>query len=206
MGVSTGTAPFEWAVASRPRAGEDVSGDAAVVSSAEDVFLVAVVDALGHGPEAAATAVVACSALHAFAGEEVTAALERCHERLRGTRGAAVSAARYSPTSAELAWAGVGNVEALLFRGVGPRTRPSEALLLQPGTAGAGLPRLRSARFRVRRGDVLLVATDGIDSGFADWLDTSGSPQQVVDRILGRDGRESDDALVLAARLLGADA
>ena len=205
MGVTMRTVLLEWAVASRPRAGEDVSGDAAVVVPAEDAFLLAVVDALGHGPEAAATAERASSALHAFVGEDVTATIGRCHERLRGTRGAAVSAARYASATATLAWLGVGNVEAVLIRG-GTRPRPSETLRLQAGTVGHELPGLRTATLPVRRGDVLLLATDGVDPGFADSPDTSGSPQQIVDRILDRHADERDDALVLAVRLLGTDA
>jgi serine phosphatase RsbU (regulator of sigma subunit) len=182
-----------------------VSGDAAVVSPAEDAFLLAVIDVLGLGPEAAATADSAFSALRAFVGEDVTATIERCHERLRGTRGAAISAARYAPATATLAWVGVGNVQGVLLRG-GTHLRPSETLRLLAGTVGHELPGLRAASLRIRRGDVLLLATDGVDPGFADRPDTSGSPQQVVDRILDRHARETDDALVLGVRLLGADA
>jgi hypothetical protein len=68
------------------------------------------------------------------------------------------------------------------------------------------LPSLRKETLPVRRGDVLLLATDGVDRSFADWPDLVGSPQDIADRILARYGREDDDALVLAARVLEAEA
>ena len=50
------------------------------------------------------------------------------------------------------------------------------------------------------RGDLLVVATDGVRSDFADDL-RPGAPQVVADQVLARFGKTSDDALVLAARL-----
>jgi hypothetical protein len=177
-----------------------VSGDAAVVAQAGDAVLVAAVDALGHGPEAAAAAAAAESALAAFAGEELEVALGRCHAELRGTRGAAVSAARIAPPV--LTWVGVGSVEGRLVRGGGPPPRPTETLLLHAGLVGEQLPGLRLGTLRTGHGDLLLFATDGIGAGFADLLDASGSPQQVADRVLAAHRREADDALVLAVRVL----
>jgi negative regulator of sigma-B (phosphoserine phosphatase) len=204
MGV-TAHPRVEWAVASRPCDGEHVSGDAAVVVPAGDAVLFAVIDALGHGPRAAETAEAAVAVLRGFAGEDVAAAIEGCHDGLLGTRGAAVSAVRYSSSAQSLTWAGIGNVEALLVRGAGVSPRPTDALPLQAGVVGGGIPEVRVARLPVERGDVLLLATDGVDPRFADRPEASGPPQQLADRLLARHGRETDDALVLAARLLGRD-
>jgi hypothetical protein len=55
----------------------------------------------------------------------------------------------------------------------------------------------------VAPGDLLLLATDGIRSGFAEGLRLDQSPQQLADHILARDVKGTDDALVVVARYLG---
>jgi hypothetical protein len=52
-------------------------------------------------------------------------------------------------------------------------------------------------------GDVLVLATDGVETIFGDSLDISGSTQAITKRILDAYGRPSDDALVVAVRYLG---
>ena len=51
--------PLEWATAGSARGGESVSGDLAVVSMLPDGALVAALDGLGHGAEAARAAATA---------------------------------------------------------------------------------------------------------------------------------------------------
>jgi negative regulator of sigma-B (phosphoserine phosphatase) len=196
--TSGASAVLEWAVASRPLPGEHVSGDAAVVSPAGDRAVVAAVDALGHGPEAARVAARAASVVEEFAAEDVASIVRRCHEALRGTRGAAISAASFSAADGTMTWLGVGNVEGRLVR-----SRRADEAPLGAGVAGAELPLLAPVTLPVARGDVLAFATDGIDGGFADWLDVSGTPQRIADRILADHGKPVDDALVVVARYLG---
>jgi hypothetical protein len=47
------------------------------------------------------------------------------------------------------------------------------------------------------------MATDGVRPGFAEGLPLKEPPQQLAERILARDGKGTDDALVLVARVLG---
>jgi phosphoserine phosphatase RsbX len=55
----------------------------------------------------------------------------------------------------------------------------------------------------VRPGDLLVLATDGIEVAFGDSLDISGSTQAITERILVGHRRPADDALVVAVRYLG---
>ena len=48
-------------------------------------------------------------------------------------------------------------------------------------------------------GDTLILATDGIGTGFMDQAPDAG-PQQTADRILASFGKGTDDALVVVAR------
>jgi phosphoserine phosphatase RsbX len=62
---------------------------------------------------------------------------------------------------------------------------------------------VRATTIDVRPGDVLVLATDGIDATFGDSLDTSGPAQAITDRVLAAHWKPSDDALVVAVRYLG---
>ena len=198
----TRTSLVEWGLASRPRQGETVSGDAAVLVEAADGVLVAVVDALGHGPKAAETANAAAAELETFARGLGVDLLARCHERLRRTRGAAIGIARFSGATATLSWIGVGNVDGRLVRaGSGPPPH-TEELLVVSGLVGEELPETTETSLLVRRGDVLVVATDGIDPRFGDWIDVAGPPQRIAERILSEHAYDRDDALVAVARFL----
>jgi phosphoserine phosphatase RsbX len=192
-----------WGLAERPRPGGAESGDRHVVQPFAAGVLLAVVDGLGHGEPAADAARLAAAILQAHPSEPVDTLVQRCHASLGRTRGVVMSVASVSARDLTVSWVGVGNVEAVLVRG-DPAARPREdLLLLWPGVVGQKLPPLQPAVLTIEPGDTLVMATDGIRSGFAAALTPGLSPQQLADGILARDGRDTDDALVLVARLQG---
>jgi phosphoserine phosphatase RsbX len=196
-------APVEWGMATRCRPGEATSGDLAVVRLLPDGALIAGIDGLGHGGEAARAARRAADVVGASTGHDLVRLVERCHLALQGTRGAAISLAFVSPRSSGMTWLGIGNVEGRVLSGDPSATRLKGSLALGRGVPGHELPAVRAATLDVRPGDVLLLATDGVDAAFADSLDVSGSPQAISERILADHWKPSDDALVVAVRYLG---
>jgi negative regulator of sigma-B (phosphoserine phosphatase) len=102
-----------------------------------------------------------------------------------------------------MTWLGIGNVEGRVLSGDRSARRPKGALALGSGVLGHELPRVRTATLDVRPGDVLVLATDGIEAAFADSLDISGSAQDITERILAVHWKPTDDALVVAVRYLG---
>ena len=196
--------PVEWSVAKRCRRGEATSGDLAVVNVLPDGALVAGVDGLGHGAEAARAAGRAGDVVRASPGPDLVRLMQRCHIALRGTRGAAISLAFISASEGGMTWLGVGNVEGRVVSYNRSATRPKGSLALGRGVAGYELPAVRTAALEIRPGDVLILATDGVDPSFADSLDLSGSTHAITERIMARHRRPTDDALVVAVRYLGA--
>ena len=83
----------EWAVCARPLPGETESGDLHLVAPLPMGVLIAVVDGLRHGPEAASAARIATASLRERPQDGTADLMRRCHASLQGTRGAA-SAAR----------------------------------------------------------------------------------------------------------------
>ena len=195
---------IEWAVAELAQPGQSESGDRHLVLSTMDGGLVAVVDGLGHGAEAASAAKVAVRALERGADRPIVQLLRDCHQSLIGTRGAAMSVAAFSFADETMTWLGVGNVEGrILSSPVSGGPRP-EALLVRGGVVGAQLPPLVSKVIPIRRGDMLIVATDGIRSEFLDAPLPYQEPQTLADHVLARWGMQTDDALVLVVRYRGA--
>jgi negative regulator of sigma-B (phosphoserine phosphatase) len=197
---------IEWGVAGQALGKGEPSGDRFSIREFAGGVLLGVVDGLGHGPEAAAAAAIAVDTLEHHPEEPVVPLVRRCHEALRGTRGVALSIASIDAVDHTMNWLAVGNVEAVLVRGGRGVASGSERILLRGGVIGYQLPLLRASITPVRAGDMLVFATDGIRSEFAQALNPLDQPLQAAERILAEYGKDSDDALVLVARYLGGSA
>lgn len=197
---------IDWAVATLALAGEEESGDLHVVAPFDGGVLVGVIDGLGHGPEAAVAARNAAETLARHPHEPVEILLQRCHEGLRGTRGAVITLASFDERAGTMSWLGVGNIEGTLLRADPGNDRRRESVMLVGGVAGHQLPGLRTNKLELWPGDTLILATDGIRGGYLDLVSISEPPQQLADHLLSDYGKGIDDALVLVARYTGAAA
>ena len=187
-------------VAERALMGESRSGDMGVALSFTDGALVGAIDGRGHGAAAAEASRRALEALSAGPGATLGELFGACHEALRGTRGAVMTLVSFNFASAELSWFGVGNVEGRLLH-ADQAVRP-EAPMLLGGVVGQSLPAIRPSRQRLQRGDMLVLATDGVAPDFAVQRHL-GSVDVIAGKILAEHARAQDDALVVVARYLG---
>jgi negative regulator of sigma-B (phosphoserine phosphatase) len=193
----------EYGVAKFVLPGQGESGDQHLVCCNQSGILIAAIDGIGHGEEAANAAKAAVAILKARSEEPVISLLERCHEELRATRGVVLSLASIEPEQGMMTWAGVGNVQGALMRNGAQKGNVQEVLLLRGGVVGSQLPALQAAVLPVAKGDTLVFVTDGIRGDFAEGLSALESPQRAADKILKQHCRGNDDALVLVARLTG---
>jgi phosphoserine phosphatase RsbX len=180
------------------------SGDLHVVAPREGGALVAVIDGLGHGSEAAHAAREAAAALLASAHEPLDEVVVRCHAAIRRTRGVVMSLAAFTVDASSMTWLGVGNVDGALLRADPTGNQRNEALATRGGVVGYKLPRLHASVLQVEEGDLLLLATDGIKQGYHVGIRVADDVQRTADGILAAHARGDDDALVLVARYLGA--
>jgi serine/threonine protein phosphatase PrpC len=188
---------IEWAIASQTLSGQGTSGDLGLVKLLPEGALVAVVDGLGHGEEAAAAAKIAIDTLVARAGESLIDLVNHCHEALRRTRGVVMSLASFNSRDNTMTWLGVGNVEGFLLHP--SASSGQESLLVRGGLVGDQLPHLSASTLLVTKGDVLILATDGVRPDFVRNVILTETPQQIADRIMAWHSRGTDDALVLVA-------
>ena len=187
-------------VSTLPLPGQEQSGDLSLVKSVDSRTLIAVVDALGHGEDAAAAAHTAVATLERYARESLPELVKRCHATLAGTRGVVLGIACFDPAAATMTWLGVGNISGILLRADGG-TRPARISLV-PAAGFIGSEPITAVQRVVALlpGDTIFLASDGIRDGFADALAMPGSPQGLADHIMSRYAKGTDDALVLVAR------
>lgn len=197
---------MEWAVASRARPGEHVCGDQSIaVGIGDGAALFGVLDGLGHGPAAATAALTAVDALRGARSERLEVLVQLCHRMLGGTRGVAMTLARIDFQAGQLSWTGIGNVSANLVAKTVSGTQVRSSARLTGGIVGYRIPEITPAQVvPVRTGDLLVIVSDGITEDHLDHIDFAAPAIDIADQTLSKHAKETDDALVLAARHRGA--
>lgn len=190
---------LEWGVAQCALDGLE-SGDLHLVIPGTPQSLLCVMDGLGHGPDARRAADECANILRAHRGAPLLDLVQHAHEGLRATRGVAMTLALVDESTGQLEWVAIGNVEGVVLRGGLPRGKMHDAVIQRGGVVGYRLPPLKVSQVELRAGDVIVLASDGIKSGFSEGLDITPSVQQIADDIFSRFGKKSDDALVMVAR------
>ena len=183
--------------AARPYPGEAVSGDAWHVDCNGDGWRIALIDGLGHGPEAAAAANAAIVALTTHPDLTPNDALAICHRALAGTRGGVIGVAQIDRSLTRLLYVGVGNIEARLWQ-PDREQRP----ISYRGIVGHAMPRARAFAFDL--GDEWLFAlhSDGLStrSNLSDLVAAGArEPRALADAAMERWSRQTDDATIVVA-------
>ncbi len=181
----------------RPCLGERVSGDTVVIEHRDDILFLAVVDALGHGPQANAVANRAEIFLREHWSRDVLDTMQRLHAELKGTIGAAAGLGVIDSRTCELRYSGVGNT---VLRTFGSRTT---RLISTDGIIGIRFrtPSVQTAA--LSESDIMLLYTDGV----SDRFDVAQYPQiryhnasAIAHQIVERFGKPYDDATCMAMR------
>ncbi|HKU36698.1 MAG TPA: SpoIIE family protein phosphatase [Polyangiales bacterium] len=177
-----------------PKVSEHVNGDAALVRRTDSgELLLAVIDGLGHGPNAAKATQAALSWLQTAALDAPLAvSMPALHAALRETRG--VAATLLILRGDKLEGCAVGNVQFSCMNGTVP-------MVLSSGVLGQRLPKLRVCEAVLRPGCRIALFSDGISSKFR--LDESRQlrPQQACELAMERHRKREDDATILIADL-----
>jgi len=187
----------EWGIWGRPCGGELVSGDTAVVEQLGSEVVCAVIDVLGHGPDAHELAKHIEVFLKKKISTDPIATLNLLHSELRGTRGAVAGVAVFDPVTGKVRFGGCGNVVARRMGSQDARLNSAE------GTLGQSIRTPSEQTLILQKRDVLLMHTDGVTSRFGmndypniHYEHASTIAKTVVDKF----SRSYDDATCVALR------
>ena len=197
MAVTTAVAQLDVASTIRPMPGESVGGDAVVVRHGARVML-AIVDVLGHGPEAHALTKTICEYLANADCSDIAVTLKGLHKHLQGTRGAAAGLCVVDARTGQLEYAGIGNTAIRRFGSVETR------LVSQDGVLGQNMRTPHQQSLQLEPGDLVLLYTDGISDRFsAEDYPAMGlhSMEEVSRNVVQRFGKSHDDAACIALRM-----
>ncbi|MGH7926246.1 MAG: ATP-binding SpoIIE family protein phosphatase, partial [Candidatus Binatia bacterium] len=139
--------------------GEEQCGDGWAVVTLADRYLCAVADGLGHGPLAARASAEALKCFREQSHRPPKEIVERVHEAIRGTRGAAFAVAQVSPEEKLVRFAGVGNISAMIVD-----DSVNRHMVSQNGTAGAEVRRVTEFNYPWSETALLIMHSDGLSA------------------------------------------
>jgi serine phosphatase RsbU (regulator of sigma subunit) len=181
----------------RPCPGERLSGDTVVIRPLEQGLFVAIVDVLGHGPEANELTHVIDAYLARYGTSDVSGVMKRLHQHLKGTRGAVVGLCAIDASTGRVDYAGIGNTTLRRFGKVETR------LVSQNGVLGQNMRTPWPQTLQLESGDVIVLYTDGVSDRFTSD-DYPGvlrhAAEEVASNIVQRFGKDHDDAACVAVR------
>jgi phosphoserine phosphatase RsbX len=197
--------PIEWAATSRPLPGQTVCGDRSIAIDVNGTAaLLGVLDGLGHGELAAEAANCGVQILGDARGEALDALVQSCHRGLSNTRGVAMTLVHIDFQKDALSWVGIGNVAANLVAKHPAGVEVRSSVRLAGGIVGYRVPEVVvSQDLPIRPGDLLVIASDGIDENYLDDIDFAAPALTIAEHILDSHAKDTDDALVLTARHRG---
>ena len=181
----------------RPADGFHVAGDAVVAHGRGDRVVLAIIDVLGHGPQAHELASKVQTLLVGSECSDAVLLLGAIDKALAGSVGAAAAVAAMQAENGSGVYVGVGNTVARIFG------RNERRLVSVDGIVGNTHVALRPMEFRLGGGDILVLHTDGISSRFAvtEYPQLPSEDVQVSSgELIRRFGRTYDDAACIVAR------
>jgi anti-sigma regulatory factor (Ser/Thr protein kinase) len=197
-GVAATASQWQVGAVCLPLAGEDLCGDAWDIGAGPRGITICAADGLGHGPDAANASDPAVALASSRPDLAPAALMALAHEKLRGTRGAALAIAVIDTAGAQLNFAGIGNIAGCIFDGGAKRH-----LMSHNGIVGSNLRKVQEIVHPFAPGAMVILHSDGISTR---W-DLDAYPGLVfrhpslIAAVLYRDfARARDDAMALVVR------
>lgn len=188
---------MKFGIVHRPKPGHNISGDAYLIKEGEQATLVCLVDGLGSGKAAAEAAQVAIRCVEVSSTLPLNDIIAKCHQSLRGTRGAVMALLCVNFAESTITFVGVGNI------GIHVRSTAPIKPISRNGIVGYRLPRLQEFTYPYTPGDLFVLHTDGISSRFTlnDGLWKEVQDVQILAEEIARNfGKDNDDITALVAR------
>ncbi len=195
MGDKVNQSHLVFGVATVSASRNSVNGDAYFIKEWSDCVLLALIDGLGHGKDAAEASALAKKYVAERFSSDVAEIMMGLHGHLSRTRGAVVGLARIDKTKQSLSFCGVGNIEVKVLSD--PPMHPTSL----EGIVGMNKIRLKKFEYRYIKLNALVLYSDGISSKFELPSNQASCrhPQEIAEEILSKWWNKWDDATVILA-------
>lgn len=190
------TDSFDWGAVCVPVRGQTACGDAWMLAFEGHRAAAVLADGLGHGPEAQVAAQTALEGFASHPFDDGALTMQRMHERLRSTRGAAVFGLWMEGEA--LRYTGAGNVAGRLISGL-----VDQSLATAHGTLGLRVRRFDLATATRPPHALALLHSDGVQTRWpsAALASLLGlEPTLLATRIFADYARGRDDACIVVLR------
>lgn len=194
------TLQLDYALATQSHIDEDadVCGDTGLIKRTDDGVFFALIDGLGHGPEADEVARQARSYLeHAYRKANLVDVIQGLHQNLGKTRGAVAALCRINTTSGELNYVGVGNISAKLYAPNPITFVPRE------GIVGYIMSSPREETLILSPGMVLVLHSDGLPAhlDLSEALSRDRPARAIAQGLLRDYGKDDDDGSCIVVKV-----
>lgn len=183
----------------------------------EDLGMIAVIDGVGHGPEAAAITEATLECLRENCHLDLVTLMEQCHKNALHTRGATIGVAQIILSQELIEYIGVGNVQGQIgveqvkrkdhaakvdYNSGYPSMMRHRLLVNNNNTIGYRIPgKLNAFTYPFSPGDVLLLTSDGISlDAYSTIPEEILDPESLAGAVLSKYALSQDDATVVVAR------
>lgn len=184
-----------FSVFTRSKLGEIYNGDNYILKNFENRTLFGVIDGLGHGEGASTASNMARVSILEHFSEELDVIVELLHNKLRKTRGVALSLGLIDHELNIIKYVGIGNVLTRVFNTSAP-IRP----INYNGTLGVSLRKFKIYDYPWDQNNIIIMSSDGISSKYDlnDFLDVLYKhPMVIGQKIFKKFGKYYDDATIL---------
>jgi len=186
---------LETSVLSRPLPGFKENGDGYYINVRPDSAVLAVIDGLGHGPEAEEATSRAISVIASDDRAPLLDVVRRMHEALRRTRGCVIGLARIVPDG-KMEYVGMGNIRAHIFS-----SGKARSLLSYSGVVGGNMRTVRPMSYDIPSGGTLFIYSDGVKHLSLESRLLSHSVMELAHNLFSENAKRNDDATLLVARM-----
>jgi anti-sigma regulatory factor (Ser/Thr protein kinase) len=192
--------PLEFGLATRPRLGMTMNGDAFVIKRWDTSALVGVIDGLGHGKHAHHAAQKARQYVETHFDQPLDAVFRGVGRTCRATRGVVMALARFEfgGDSIRFSFASVGNVEARFLR-----KDDAEKFIVRRGVLGGNAPSPRVTEHHWKTGNILMLFSDGVSQHWSteNFPELTNEAATVMaERLLRIFSKENDDATLIVVK------
>jgi len=153
---------------------------------------------LGHGESAQEASLTAVDCLENYYRRPFKEIFRLCHQRLKKTRGAAMSLCRIDLKDRIMIHAGLGNVQTRVYS-----SEKTPAPFCINGTLGVAMQRVKVDDYPLPENYIIVMFSDGISGRFSTdnfpgFLNQK--PQVLAKQIIENHARDNDDATVMVGR------